>query len=117
MTFRRQRLALVLLGDRLIAASVQGARLEMFAVDSEQPATTLRAEVDQRRLAVRTVALGLPRGAVTVKPIELPDVGGELRDMVHVELERPVPFPTAPASFDLFALPAGGAGAGGGART
>src|SRR5438105_3409209 len=113
MTFRRQRLALVLLGDRLIAASVQGARLEMFAVDSEQPATTLRAEVDQRRLAVRTVALGLPRGAVTVKPIELPDVGGELRDMVQFELERHVPFPTDDASFDFLELPAEADGAGG----
>ena len=115
MTFRRQRLALVLLGDRLIAASVQGARLEMFAVDSEQPATTLRAEVDQRRLAVRTVALGLPRGAVTVKPIELPDVGGELRDMVQFELERHVPFPTDDASFDFLELPAEADGAGGAA--
>jgi Tfp pilus assembly protein PilN len=118
MTFRRPRLALVLLGDRLVAASVQGARLETFLVDSEQPATTLRAEIDQRRLAVRTVALGLPRGAVTVKPIELPDVGGELRDMVQFELERHVPFPADDASFDFVELPAetDGAPAGSAAR-
>jgi Tfp pilus assembly protein PilN len=112
MIFRRQRLALVLLGDRLVAASVDGAKVEMFLVDSEQPATTLRAELDQRRLAVRTVALGLPRGAVTVKPIELPDVGGELRDMVQFELERHVPFPTDDASFDFLELPAEADGAG-----
>jgi len=106
MNFRRPRLALVLLGDRLVAASVQGARLETFTVDSEQPATTLRAEIDQRRLAVRTVALGLPRGAVTVKPIELPEVDGELRDMVQFELERHVPFAADDASFDFVELPA-----------
>ncbi len=111
MTFRRPRLALVLLGDHLVAASVQGARLDTFTVESEQPATTLRAEIDQRRLAVRTVALGLPRGAVTVKPIELPDVDGELRDMVQFELERHVPFPTDDASFDFVELPSESAGA------
>jgi Tfp pilus assembly protein PilN len=105
MTLRRQRLALVLLGDRLVAASVQGTRLETFPIDSEQPATTLRAELDQRRLAVRVVALGLPRAAVTVKPIELPEVDGELRDMVQFELERHVPFPSDDASFDFAALP------------
>ena len=105
MTLRRSRLALVLLGDRLVAASIQGTRLETFMVESEQPATTLRAELDQRRLAVRTVAVGLPRAAVTVKPIELPEVGGELRDMVQFELERHVPFPSDDASFDYAALP------------
>ena len=106
MNFARPRLALVLLGDRLIAASVHRGRLETFTLDSEQPATTLRAEIDQRRLAVRTIALGLPRGAVTVKPIELPEVDGQLRDMVQFELERHVPFAADDASFDFVELPA-----------
>jgi Tfp pilus assembly protein PilN len=114
MISRRPRLALVLLGDRLVVAAIRGSRLETFTVDSEQPATTLRAELDQRRLGIRTVALGLPRTAVTVKPIELPDVGGELRDMVHFELERHLPFASDDASFDFTPLPAETAGPGAG---
>lgn len=113
---RRPGLALVLLGDRLVAGVVHGARLETFTVDSEQPATTLRAELDQRRLAIRTVAVGLPRTAVTVKPIELPDVGGELRDMVQFELERHLPFAADDPSFDFLPLPAEPGGASGSAR-
>ncbi|HMH53163.1 MAG TPA: PilN domain-containing protein [Candidatus Acidoferrum sp.] len=106
MMLRRPRLALVLLGDRLVAGAVRGQRLETFGVDSEQPATTLRAELDQRHLGVRNVALGLPRTAVTVKPIDIPDVGGELRDMVQFELERHLPFASDDASFDFIPLPA-----------
>src|SRR6266850_1770357 len=105
MMLRRPRLALVLLGDRLVVGAVRGQHLETFAVDSEQPATTLRAELDQRRLGVRNVALGLPRTAVTVKPIDIPDVGGELRDMVQFELERHLPFASDDASFDFIPLP------------
>jgi Tfp pilus assembly protein PilN len=105
MIGRRPRLALVLLGDRLIAGAIRGSRLETFVVDSEQPATTLRAELDQRRLGIRAVALGLPRTAVTVKPIEVPDIGGELRDMVQFELERHLPFTSDDAAFDFIPLP------------
>jgi Tfp pilus assembly protein PilN len=105
MIWRRPRLALVLLGDRLVAGAVRGSRLETFVVDSEQPATTLRAELDQRRLGIRSVAIGLPRTAVTVKPIEIPDIGGELRDMVQFELERHLPFPSDDAAFDFVVLP------------
>lgn len=110
MIWSRPRLALLLLGDRLVAGAVHGKRFETFTIDSEQPATTLRAEIDQRRLGVRTVALGLPRAAVTVKPIELPDVGGELREMVQFELERHLPFPGDDASFDFLPLPSGAGG-------
>lgn len=107
MTLGRPRFALLMLGDRLVAGAIHGKRFDTFVVDSEQPATTLRAELDQRRLGIRTVALGLPRPAVTVKPIELPDVGGELRDMVQFELERHLPFPGDDASFDFLPLPSG----------
>jgi len=111
VTLKRPRLALLLLGDRLVAGAVHGKRFETFTVDStvdsEQPATTLRAQLDQRRLGIRSVALGLPRPAVTVKPIELPDIGGELRDMVQFELERHLPFSSDDASFDFLALPRG----------
>jgi general secretion pathway protein L len=106
MILRRSGLALVLLGDRLVAGAIHGKRFESFAVDSEQPATTLRAELDQRKLGIRSVALGLPRTAVTVKPIELPDVGGELQEMVQFELERHLPFASDDASFDFVTLPA-----------
>jgi Tfp pilus assembly protein PilN len=110
MTLKRPNLALLLLGDRLVAGAVHGKRFETFTVDSEQPAATLRAELNQRRLGIRTVALGLPRPVVTVKPIELPDVGGELRDMVQFELERHLPFPSDDASYDFLALPSGSGG-------
>jgi Tfp pilus assembly protein PilN len=106
MIWKRPPLALVLLGDRLVAGAIRGSRLESFVVDSEQPATTLRAELDQRRLGIRSVALALPRTAVTVKPIDIPDVGGELREMVQFELERHLPFASDDASFDFVELPA-----------
>jgi Tfp pilus assembly protein PilN len=110
MLLRRPALALLLLGDRLVAGAIRGKRFDTFTIDSEQPATTLRAELDQRRLGIRTVALGLPRPVATVKPIELPDIGGELRDMVQFELERHLPFSSDDAAFDFVALPAGPAG-------
>ena len=53
MIWRRPRLALVLLGDRLIAGAIRGSRLETFMVDSEQPATTLRAELATTEGGVR----------------------------------------------------------------
>ena len=106
MRLKSPRLAVVLLGERLVVASVQGTRVETFAVDAEQPATALRAELDQRGLAARTVALGLPRVAVTVKPIDLPQVSGQLHEMVRFELERHLPFPSDDAAFDFVVLPA-----------
>jgi general secretion pathway protein L len=114
MIWRRPSVALVLFGDRLVVGVVHGTRLETFTVDAEQPATALRAELDQRRLAIRTVAVALPRTVVTVKPIELPDVAGELRDMVQFELERHLPFAADDPSFDFARIPAepdGSAGA------
>lgn len=98
------RFAVVLLGDRLSAAVVQQNRVDTFSIQAEAPATALRAELDARGLAPRTVALGLARSAVTVKPIELPGVGGETRDMVRFELERHLPFPADDAPFDFLAL-------------
>lgn len=110
MKFAPIRFSLCLFGERLVAAAVRGAEVETFVVEAEQPAAALRAELEQRRLAPRAAALGLPRAAVTVKPIELPGVTGELRDMVHFELERHLPFPAEDAPFDFLPLsPAGGA--------
>jgi len=99
------RLALHLQGDRLIAAIIQRGRLETFIVEAEQPAAALRAELEARKVRPRGVAIGLPRSAVTVKPIELPEVG-ELAEMVRFELERHVPFPADDAPFDFTPLPA-----------
>jgi hypothetical protein len=98
-------LGLLLLGDRLVAAAVDAGRLETFVVEAENAGATLRAELDQRRLRPRSVALGLPRAAVTVKPIELPSVGGELREMVRFDLERHLPYPAEDAAFDVLELP------------
>mgnify|MGYP000106106568 CR=1 FL=1 len=105
MQFARTRFALCLLGDRLVGAAVRGPRADVFVVEAEHASAALRAELDQRRLAPRTAALGLPRAAVTVKPLELPGVAGDLREMVRFELERHLPFPADDAPFDVLPLP------------
>src|SRR5262245_16436795 len=107
MMLQSARLAVLVLGDRLVAAAIRGRRVETFVVDAENPAAALQAELDQRRLAVRGVALGLPRTSVTVKPIELPAVESEVRRMVGFELERHLPFPSDDVTFE-FTLLAGG---------
>jgi Tfp pilus assembly protein PilN len=107
MGLHRTRFAVVLIGDRFSAALVRGREVQAFIVESEQPAAALRAELDARKVAPRTVAIGLPRSAVTVKPIELPTVGADMRDMVRFELERHVPFASEDAAFDFEPLPAG----------
>ena len=105
MRLTRVRLAVVLLGDRLSVAAVQQNRVDTFVVQAENPAAALRAELEARALTPRTVALGLARAAVIVKPIELPSVDGETRDMVRFELERHLPFPADDAPFDFLPLP------------
>ena len=100
------RLAAVLLGDRLVAVAIDRARIEAFIVEADKAADGLRAELDQRHLAPRSVAIGLPRSAATVKPIDLPAVNGETRDMIRFELERHLPFPAEDAPFDYSVLPA-----------
>jgi Tfp pilus assembly protein PilN len=97
------RLALVLQGDRLIVASLHRGRLETFVVEAEQPSAALRAELDARGIGTRNVAVGLPRAATTVKPIELPDVGN-VDEMVRFELERHLPFPAEDAPFAFIPL-------------
>jgi Tfp pilus assembly protein PilN len=106
MGFSRTRFAVVLIGDRLGVALVQGRQVHAFVVESDQPAAALRAELDARKVAPRTVAVGLPRTAVTVKPIDLPTVGADTREMVRFELERHVPFATEDAAFDFAPFPA-----------
>ena len=101
-------LGVVLGGDRLVAAVLGRHGVETFVIEADQPGATLRAELDARRLKARTVAIGLPRGSVTVKPIELPPVAGVLRDMVKFELERHLPFPAEDAPFDFLPLPVNG---------
>src|SRR5437016_11563815 len=71
----RAHFAVLLLGDRLVAAAMQRGRVEVFVVSAENSVEALRAEIEQRRLPVRTIALALPRASVTVKPIELPALG------------------------------------------
>src|SRR2546425_3030963 len=105
MTFKSSRLSVVLLGDRLAIAALWGSRVEAFIVDAESPAPALRAELDARGLPARGAFLALARNAVTVKPIDLPPVAGDVRQMVGFELERHLPFPAENASYDFVALP------------
>jgi len=107
VNIRAPRLGVALLGDRLAAVAIRAERLEAFIVDSESPSATLRAELDARKIPVRSVALGLARTAVSVKPIELPAVGGEVHEMVRFELERHLPFSADDAPFDFIPLPSG----------
>src|SRR5919204_68279 len=105
MNFKPLRLAVVLLGDRLAVAALSGVRLEAFTVDVENPAAALRAELDARRLPARSAFLALSRSAVTVKPIELPPVAGDVRRLVGFELGGHLPFPADDASYDFTLLP------------
>ncbi len=105
MNFKPLRLAVVLLGDRLAIAALRGARVEAFTVDAENPADALRAELDARGLPARSAFFALSRSAVTVKPIELPPVAGDVRQMVGFELERHLAFSPENASYDFVALP------------
>jgi Tfp pilus assembly protein PilN len=99
------RLAVVMLGDRLGVAAIQRDRVQTFTIDAENPGAALRAELDARALPARTVAIGLARSTVTVKPIELPAVAGATQDMVRFELERHLPIPADDAAFDFVPLP------------
>ncbi|MGH7333302.1 MAG: pilus assembly protein PilM, partial [Candidatus Rokuibacteriota bacterium] len=105
MIFPATRLAIILAGNRLIVAAIRGRRAETFVVEAEQPVAALRAELEARKLAPRSVAVGLPRAAVTVKPIEFPLVSGDMREMVRFELERHLPFPAEDAAFDFTLVP------------
>src|SRR2546428_9311138 len=92
VNFASLRLAVVMLGDRLAVAATQRDRHETFTIDAENPAVALRAELNARGLAARTVAIGLARSTVTVKPIELPAVGraphevGKVRPRGHLPI-------------------------------
>jgi Tfp pilus assembly protein PilN len=105
MNFKPLRLSVVLLGDRLAIAAFSGSRLEAFTVDAESPAVALRAELDARGLPARSAFFALARSAVTVKPIDLPPVSGDVREMVGFELERHLPFAAEEASYDFVLLP------------
>jgi Tfp pilus assembly protein PilN len=105
MKFGPVRLAVVLLGDRLSGAVVQQNRVDTFVIEAENPAAALRAELDARGLAPKNVAIGLARAAVVVKPIDLPPIVGEMREMVRFELDRHLPFPADDAPFDFHPLP------------
>ena len=103
--FTSVRLAVVMLGDRLAVAAIDRDRLETFTIEAENPGAALRAELDARAIAARTVAIGLSRSTVTVKPIDLPAVAGETQDMVKFELERHLPISADDAAFDFALLP------------
>ncbi len=107
MFFSSTRLSVVALGHRLVVAALRGDEAEVFEVEAENPALALRAELDARKIPARTVALGLSRNSVSVKPIPLPAVEGDVRDMVRFELERHLPFPSDDAAFDFVPLPEG----------
>jgi hypothetical protein len=102
---QRTRLGVVVGADRLTVAAIRGATIQTFEVTSENLATALRAELDARGIRRRSVAVGLGRTAVSVKPVELPAVDSDLGEMVRFELERHLAFPAETAVFDFTVLP------------
>src|SRR5918996_1366599 len=98
MRFAQARLGVVLLNDRLGVVA--------FGVATDNPAAALREELTNLGLTPRTVALALSRSAVFVRPMELPAVGGDMREMVRLNLEGHVPFAAEDTAFDFLPLPA-----------
>jgi general secretion pathway protein L len=110
--FWQVRLAVVLLQDRLAVAAVTGERTETFIIATENPAAVLREELTNRQLTPRTVSLALPRTSVFVRPMELPTVGGNVREMVRLNLDGHLPFAADDdTAFDFAPLPPEGDGA------
>ncbi|HEU4368561.1 MAG TPA: PilN domain-containing protein [Methylomirabilota bacterium] len=105
------RLGVALLNDRLAVAALTGERVETFTIASEDPAATLREELTNRGLAPRVVALALARAAVFVRPMELPAVGGDMREMVRLNLDGHLPVAGDDTAFDFVPLPAEAKGA------
>jgi Tfp pilus assembly protein PilN len=65
-----------------------------------------------RQLTPRTVSLALPRTSVFVRPMELPTVGGDMREMVRLNLDGHLPFAADDdTAFDFAPLPAEANGA------
>ena len=100
------RLGVVLLHDRLAVAALDGERVETFSIASEDPAAVLREELAARQISPRTVALALSRTSVFVRPMELPVVGGDMREMVRLNLDGHLPFAADETAFDYVPLPA-----------
>jgi Tfp pilus assembly protein PilN len=100
------RLGLVLLNDRLAVAALAGERVETFTIATENPAAALREELTNRQLTPRTVALALSRAAVFVRPMEVPAVGGDMREVVRLNLDGHLPFAAEETAFDFLPLPA-----------
>jgi len=100
------RLAVVLLHDRLAVAALAGERVEAFTIATENPAVVLREELAARQLTPRAVALALSRSAVFVRPMELPVVGGDMREMVRLNLDGHLPSAGDETAFDYVPLPA-----------
>jgi Tfp pilus assembly protein PilN len=100
------RLGVVLLSDRLAVAALAGERLDTFSIAAENPAAALRDELTNRGLTPRTVALAVSRSAVFVRPMEVPAVGGDMREVVRLNLDGHLPFTAEETAFDFVPLPA-----------
>jgi Tfp pilus assembly protein PilN len=104
------RIGLFIHNGRLTAVALTGReRLEHFVVeDAEDPAGTLGAELQARRLVGRRIRIGLDRRLAVVKMIELPRAAGsDVAQMIGFDLERHVPFPPEDTRFDWVELPSG----------
>jgi Tfp pilus assembly protein PilN len=89
----------------MAVAAVSGDRTETFTIATENPAAVLREELTNRQITPRTVALALSRASVFVRPIELPTIGGDMREMVQLNLEGHLPFAADDTAFDFVPLP------------
>lgn len=102
----RVRAGVLILSDRLVVTVLDGERVDSFSVAAENPAVALREEFTGRQLTPRTVALALPRAAVFVRPMEVPAVGSDVREVVRLNLDGHLPFPAGEdTAFDFLPLP------------
>lgn len=105
LRFNAVRLGVVVLADRLVVAAVRGGSAQTFVVDAEQPGVVLREELARRHVAARAAAVALARSAVFVKVIELPAVGGDVHEVVRLNLDAHLPFAADDPAFDWKPMP------------
>jgi general secretion pathway protein L len=107
------RAGIYLGGEQLTVAAVGRGGAQCFGIElGDVPGVRLKTELDSRGLKLRRIRLGLARGLVTVKALELPPAaaGAQFAEMVGFELERHVPFPPEDVRFDWTPLPGAATG-------
>lgn len=105
---RRPRAGLYLDDGAIGFAVVDGTRVTHFRCRAdEEPGAAVKSELESRQLRVRHARIGLRRGRVLVKALELPAASarGDVAEMLGFELERHVPFAPEEMAWSWSPLP------------